>query len=120
MYSHCGERAEHHQRMRTWEACRKTIEHSEHDPERLAEERLDYAEARAGVVTQLESLERHPLVAFLLEHPSNSELWELPEVVEILLRNPHTAKRLAPPSPRHQALTCLGLSRVNSNPSPLR
>ena len=57
-------------------------------PERLAEERLDYAEAIAGVVTQLESLERHPLLAFLLENPSNSELWELPEVVEILLRNP--------------------------------
>ena len=57
-------------------------------PERLAEERLDYAEAIAGVVTQLESLERHPLLAFLLENPSNSELWELPEVIEILLRNP--------------------------------
>ena len=57
-------------------------------PERLAEERLNYAEARAGVVTQLESLERHPLIAFLLENPSNSELWELPEVIEILLRNP--------------------------------
>ena len=27
----------------------------------------------------------------------------------------HTANRLAPPSPRHQALTCLGLPRVNSN-----
>jgi hypothetical protein len=40
------------------------------------------------VVTQLESLERHPLLAFLLENPSNSELWELPEVIEILLRNP--------------------------------
>ena len=57
-------------------------------PERLAEERQDYAEAIAGVVTQLESLERHPLLAFLLENPSNSELWELPEVLEILLRNP--------------------------------
>jgi hypothetical protein len=57
-------------------------------PERLAEERQDYAEAIAGVVTQLESLECHPLLAFLLENPSNSELWELPEVVEILLRNP--------------------------------
>ena len=79
-------------------------------PERLAEERQEYAEARAGVVTQLESLERHPLVAFLLEHPSsNSELWELPEVVEILLRNPHTAKRLAPPSPRQESAWCLGL-----------
>ena len=28
------------------------------------------------------------LLAFLLENPSNSELWELPEDVEILLRNP--------------------------------
>ena len=57
-------------------------------PARLEEERRLYAEARRGVVTQLLSLERHPLLAFLLENPSNSELWELPEVVEILLRNP--------------------------------
>ena len=57
-------------------------------PEGVAEERQDYAEAIAGVVTQLESLERHPLLAFLLENPSNSELWELPRVLEILLRNP--------------------------------
>ena len=57
-------------------------------PGMLAEERQDYAEAIAGVVTQLESLERHPLLAFLLENSSDSELWELPEVVEILLRNP--------------------------------
>ena len=35
----------------------------------------------AGVMTQLESLERHPLLAFLPENPSNSELWELPEVL---------------------------------------
>ena len=57
-------------------------------PERLAEERQDYAEVIARVVTPLESLERHPLLAFLLENPLNSELWELPEVLEILLRNP--------------------------------
>ena len=57
-------------------------------PERLAEERRDYAEARVGVVTQLESLERHPNLAFLLENPSNSELWELPEVARIIRRNP--------------------------------
>ena len=57
-------------------------------PERLAEERRLYAEARRGVVTQLLSLERHLRLAFLLENPSNSELWELPEVVEILERNP--------------------------------
>ena len=56
--------------------------------ERLEEERRLYAEARRGVVTQLLSLERHPLLAFLLENPSHSELWELPEVVEILQRNP--------------------------------
>ena len=57
-------------------------------PERRAEERQMYAEARAGVVIQLQSLERHPLLAFLLENPSNSELWEQQEVVETLLRNP--------------------------------
>ena len=56
-------------------------------PERLEEERQMYAEAKAGVVTQLQSLERHPLLASLLENPSNSELWELPEVMGILLRN---------------------------------
>ena len=48
-------------------------------PERLAEEREDYAQARAGVVTQLLSLERHPELAFFLENPSESELWYLPE-----------------------------------------
>ena len=56
--------------------------------ERLADERQDCAEAIAGVVTQLESLERHPLLAFLLENPSSLELWGLSEVLEILLRNP--------------------------------
>ena len=62
-------------------------------PKWLAEEQQDYAEAIAGVVTQLESVERHPLLAFLLENPSNSELWELPEVLEILLRNPQWVTR---------------------------
>ena len=57
-------------------------------PERLAKERADYAQARAGVVTQLLSLERHPELAFLLENPSESELWYLPEVLEIIQRNP--------------------------------
>ena len=76
-------------------------------PERLAEERLDYAEAIARVVTQLESLERHPLLAFLLENPSNSELWVLPEVIEILLRNPQCVIRETEgvsPSSRHHML----------------
>ena len=53
----------------------------------VGERRLS-AEARRGVVTQLLSLERHPELAFLLENPSNSDLWNLPEVMEILLRNP--------------------------------
>jgi hypothetical protein len=35
-----------------------------------------------------QKVEIHPLIAFLLENPSNSELRELPEVIEILLRNP--------------------------------
>jgi hypothetical protein len=56
-------------------------------PERLAREREDYAQARAGVVTQLLSLERHPGLAFLLENPAESELWYLPEVLEIISRN---------------------------------
>ena len=36
----------------------------------------------------MESLKRHPPLASLLEDPSNSGLWELPEVVEVMLRNP--------------------------------
>ena len=56
--------------------------------ERLAEEREKYAQARAGVVIQLLSLERHPGLAFFLENPAESELWYLPEVVEIIQRNP--------------------------------
>jgi hypothetical protein len=63
-------------------------------PKRLAAERQGYAEAIAGVMTQLESLERHPLLAFLLENPSNLELWEQPEVAEILLRNPQWVIRV--------------------------
>ena len=47
-------------------------------PERLAEEKEKYTQARAGVVVQLLSLERHPELAFLLENPSESELWYLP------------------------------------------
>ena len=57
-------------------------------PERLAEEREKYAQARAGVVTQLLSREQHPELAFLLENQSESELWYLPKVVEIIQRNP--------------------------------
>ena len=56
-------------------------------PERLTEEREKYAQARAGVVTQLLSLEQHAALAFLLEDPSDSELWDLPEVKEIIERN---------------------------------
>ena len=57
-------------------------------PERLAKEREDYAQARAGVVPQLLSLERQPDLTFLLENPPESELWYLPEVIEIIQRNP--------------------------------
>ena len=53
-------------------------------PERLAKERGDYAQARAGVVTQLLSLGRHPDLAILLENHSEPELWYLPEVLEII------------------------------------
>ena len=44
-----------------------------------------YREAKAGVVIQLESLERHPDIPFFLENPAGSvrsELWNLPEVRE--------------------------------------
>ena len=63
-------------------------------PERLEREREDYAQARAGVVTQLLSLERHPSLAFLLENPAESELWYLPEVLEIIERNPEWVIRV--------------------------
>lgn len=56
-------------------------------PERLEEERVKYEQARKGVVVQLESLERHPYLPFILENPADSELWNLPEVLEILQRN---------------------------------
>ena len=46
-----------------------------------------YAEAIQGVVIQLESLERHPYLAFIVENPADSELWSLPEVLKILRRN---------------------------------
>ena len=57
-------------------------------PDRLAKEREDYAQTRVGVVTQLLSLERHQDLAFLLENPSESELWYLPEVLKIIQMNP--------------------------------
>ena len=61
--------------------------------ERLAEERKMYREAKAGVVIQLESLERHPDIPFFLENPAGSELWNLPEVRAIIDRNPGWVKR---------------------------
>ena len=36
---------------------------------------------------QLESLERHPYLAFIVENPADSALWSLPEVLIILQRN---------------------------------
>lgn len=58
-------------------------------PERLQMEARKYEDARKGVMAQLESLERHPYLLFLMENPADSELWELPEVIEILQRNTH-------------------------------
>ena len=61
--------------------------------ERLAQEREMYREAKAGVVVQLESLERHPDIPFFAENPAGSELWVLPEVREIIDRNPGWVER---------------------------
>ena len=43
---------------------------------------------------QLLSLERHPGLAFFLENPAESEIWYLPEVVEIIQRNPQWVVRV--------------------------
>ena len=83
-----GEQPEHHEGLRPRQACGEPASIANMTPERLAEERQMYAEARAGVVIQPQSLELNPLWAFYLENSSNLELWGLPEVVEILLRNP--------------------------------
>ena len=56
-------------------------------PERVHDEVRQYEEAVRGVAIQLESLERHPYLAFIVENPANSELWYLPEVLKILKRN---------------------------------
>jgi len=53
-------------------------------PKRVQDEVRQYEEARRGVVIQLESLERHPYLAFKVENPTDSELWSLPEVLRIL------------------------------------
>ena len=37
------------------------------------------------MVIQLESLERHPHLAFIVENPADSELWSLPEVLRIFM-----------------------------------
>ena len=55
--------------------------------ERIEDEMADYAAARRGVVIQLTSLEKHPYIPFIVENPADSELWSLPEVLEILQRN---------------------------------
>ena len=56
-------------------------------PERVQDEVRQYKEAVRGVVIQLESLERHPHLAFIVENPADSALWSLPEVLLILQRN---------------------------------
>ena len=83
-----GERTEHHQRVRTWEACGEAIEHSEHDPGETGggATELRGGESRSGNSAGITRASPTPSVS--LENPSNSELWELPEEVEILLRNP--------------------------------
>ena len=57
-------------------------------PQRQMEEAAKYQQAKDGIRIQLISLEKHPLLPFLLENPADSELWELEIVVEILARQP--------------------------------
>ena len=52
-----------------------------------------YEEAIRGVVIQLESLERHPYLAFIVENPADSALWSPPEVLPILQRGKDWAIR---------------------------
>ena len=57
-------------------------------PQRQMEETAEYQQAKDRIRIQLISLEKRPLVPFLLENPADSELWELEIVVEILARQP--------------------------------
>ena len=56
-------------------------------PERVQDEVRQYEEAIRGVVIQLESLERQPYLAFIVENTADPELWSLPGVIKILRRN---------------------------------
>ena len=62
--------------------------------QRQEEEAERYRTAKAGVKLQLESLERHPNIPFLVENPADSELWELDEVKAILSRQEGWVKRV--------------------------
>jgi hypothetical protein len=55
--------------------------------ERLEEEIAMYQQAKDAVRTQLLSLERNPHLLFCLENPATSELWDLPDVQQIIARN---------------------------------
>ena len=56
-------------------------------PQRLIQERANYADCKRGIVAQLLALEQEQ-IAFALENPLGSFFWELEEVKEIVTRNP--------------------------------
>lgn len=62
--------------------------------ERQEEERRMYEEAKLGIKTQLDSLERHPDLPFSLENPRDSEFWDLDFVVAAIERNEDWVVRL--------------------------
>ena len=62
--------------------------------ERQEEERRKYEEAKVGIKTQLDSLERHPDLPFSLENPRDSEFWDLDFVVAAIERNEDWVVRL--------------------------
>jgi len=62
-------------------------------PQRLQIEAQKYLAAKEGIRIQLESLERHPSIPFILENPHKSELWQLDVTLEALRRNPGWIQR---------------------------
>ena len=57
-------------------------------PGRVEEEEELYKLAVEAVETQVDSLERHPEIPFLVENPAQSGLWDLEAITQAVSRNP--------------------------------
>ena len=57
-------------------------------PGRVEEEEELYKLAVEAVETQVDSLERHPEIPFLVENPAQSGLWDLEAITKAITRNP--------------------------------